>query len=258
MERKIGEVFEYNDEWYQCISNNNESCTLCDMDFDGKCPISVTECDGAFRSDDNYVCFKKLEKVGDPCRSIGLGMPNGILVQLYKTYIDPIRPYEANTMIDILNEHLIAIEIHQIKEDMKEQETKSLPIPEGWEFAGYENGEVKIRRVEPELPTTYEDAVDAINYDILTRMLVPQNMSRPVIALCNLLVCRNAWWQKLGWKPDFRSAFVAKYIIENCEGRITTGISGVSYAVLAFPTEEVRDKFAETFKDLIEEAKELL
>ena len=32
----------------------------------------------------------------------------------------------------------------------------------------------------------------------------------------------------------------------------------MSYAVLAFPTEEVRDKFAETFKDLIEEAKELL
>ena len=227
------------------------------MDFDGKCPISVTECDGAFRSDDNYVCFKKLEKVGDPCRSIGLGMPNGILVQLYKTYIDPIRPYEANTMIDILNEHLIAIEIHQIKEDMKEQETKSLPVPEGWEFAGYENGEVKIRKVEPKLPTTYEDAVDAINYDILTRMLVPQNMSRPVIALCNLLVCRNAWWQKLGWKPDWKE-FDAKFVIRPNYYNIEGSTNATGNRVLAFPTAEVRDKFAETFKDLIEEAKELL
>lgn len=141
---------------------------------------------------------------------------------------------------------------------MKEQETKLLPIPEGWEFAGYENGEIKIRKVKPELPTTYEEAVDVINYDILTRMLVPQNMSRPVTALCNLLVCRNAWWEKLGWKPDFRNGLVAKYIIENCGGKIATYMSGTGCAVLAFPTEEVRDKFAETFKDLIEEAKELL
>ena len=185
-------------------------------------------------------------------------MPNGVLVQLYKTYIDPIRPYEANTMIDILNEHLIAIEIHQIKEDMKEQETKSLPIPEGWEFAGYENGEVKIRRVEAELPTDFEEALYSIKVSEIRSLLVPKGTHGAVSALCKLLIYRNAWWQKLGWKPDFRSAFVAKYIIENCEGRITTGISGVSYAVLAFPTEEVRDKFAEAFKDLIEEAKELL
>ena len=143
-------------------------------------------------------------------------------------------------------------------EDMKDQETKSLPIPEGWEFAGYENGEVKIRKVEPELPTTYGDAADAINYEILIRMLVPQNMSRPVTALCNLLVCRNAWWEKLGWKPDFGNEFLAKYTIENCGGKIINGISGVGHAVLAFPTEEVRDKFKETFNELIEEARELL
>lgn len=143
-------------------------------------------------------------------------------------------------------------------EDMKEQEIKSLPIPEGWEFAGYENGEVKIRKVEPKLPTTYEEAVDAINYDILTRMLVPQNMSRPVIALCNLLVCRNAWWEKLGWKPDFENESVTKPTINNCGGKMVPGLSRVGHAVLAFPTEKIRNEFAETFKDLIEEAKELL
>ena len=152
-----------------------------------------------------------------------------------------------------------SVQFIEIKnERMKDQETKSLPIPEGWEFAGYENGEVKIRKVEPELPTTYGDAADAINYEILIRMLVPQNMSRPVTALCNLLVCRNAWWEKLGWKSDFGNEFLTKYTIENCGGKIINGISGVGHAVLAFPTEEVRDKFKETFKDLIEEARELL
>ena len=151
-----------------------------------------------------------------------------------------------------------SVQFIKIKNEKMKEETKSLPIPEGWEFAGYENGEVKIRKVEPELPTDFEKALGAVKVSEIRSLLVPSGMHGAVSALCKLLIYRNAWWQKLGWKPDFRSAFVAKYIIENCEGRITTGISGVSYAVLAFPTEEVRDKFAETFKDLIEKAKELL
>ena len=143
-------------------------------------------------------------------------------------------------------------------EDMKEQETKSLPVPEGWEFAGYENGEIKIRKIEPELPTDFEEALGAVKVSEIRSLLVPKGMYRAVSALCKLLIYRNAWWQKLEWKPDFGNGLVAKYIIENCGGRIATRISGVGHATLAFPTEEVRDKFAETFKDLIEEAKELL
>lgn len=142
--------------------------------------------------------------------------------------------------------------------DMKEQETKSLPIPEGWEFAGYENGEIKIRKIEPELPTDYEKALGAVKVSEIRSLLVPSGMHGAVSALCKLLIYRNAWWEKLGWRPDFGNGLVAKYIIENCGGRITTGISGMGYALLFFPTEEVRDKFAETFRDLIEEAKELL
>ena len=151
-----------------------------------------------------------------------------------------------------------SVQFIEIKNEKMKEETKSLPIPEGWEFAGYENGEVKIRRAEPELPTTYEEAVDVINYDILTRMLVPQNMSRPVTALCNLLVCRNAWWQKLGWRPDFGDGSAEKYCIIGNDGKISKVIIWTRSELLVFPTEEVRDKFAETFKDLIEEAKELL
>ena len=152
-----------------------------------------------------------------------------------------------------------SVQFIEIKnERMKDQETKSLPIPEGWEFAGYENGEVKIRRVEPEFPTDYEKALYSIKVSEIRSLLMPRGMHGAVSALCKLLIYRNAWWEKLRWRPDFENGLVAKYIIENCGGRILTGISGVSYAVLAFPTEEVRDKFAETFKDLIEEAKELL
>lgn len=151
-----------------------------------------------------------------------------------------------------------SVQFIEIKNEKMKEETKSLPIPEGWEFAGYENGEVRIRKAEPELPTDFEKALGAVKVSEIRSLLVPRGMHGAVSALCTLLIYRNAWWEKLGWKPDFKNTFVAKYIIENCGGRITTGISGVGYAVLAFPTEEVRDKFAEAFRDLIEEAKELL
>ena len=141
---------------------------------------------------------------------------------------------------------------------MKEQETKSLPIPEGWEFAGYENGEVKIRRVEAELPTDFEEALYSIKVSEIRSLLVPSGMYGAVSALCKLLIYRNAWWQKLGWRPDLCDGLATKYIIYNWEGRVATDITAKERYILAFPTEEVRDKFAETFKDLIEEAKELL
>ena len=151
-----------------------------------------------------------------------------------------------------------SVQFIEIKNEEMKKETKSLPIPEGWEFAGYENGEVKIRKVGAKLPTDFEEALYSIKVSEIRSLLVPKGTHGAVSALCKLLIYRNAWWQKLGWRPDFENGFVAKYIIENYGGRITTGISGRNYAVLAFPTEEVRDKFAETFKDLIEDAKELL
>ena len=72
MERKVGEIFEYNEEWYQCIvqpkGTEGQSCSICSMNFGGKCPIHVIECAMEGRSDGKSVIFKKLEKVGDPIR----------------------------------------------------------------------------------------------------------------------------------------------------------------------------------------------
>lgn len=72
MERKVGEIFEYNGEWYQCVE-----CDSC-----GKCSLRTTECgsgtksdiaDEVFgecskvrRTDNKHAIFKKLEKVGEP------------------------------------------------------------------------------------------------------------------------------------------------------------------------------------------------
>ena len=141
---------------------------------------------------------------------------------------------------------------------MKDQEIKSLPIPEGWEFVGYENGEVKIRKIEPELPTDYGKALEITNCSRVNATFVPMGMSNAVSALCRLLIYRNAWWQKLGWKPDFGNGSAEKYCIIGNDGKISKVATWTRSELLAFPTEEVRDKFEETFEYLIEEAKELL
>lgn len=145
----------------------------------------------------------------------------------------------------------------KVEENMKKQETKSLPIPEGWEFAGYKNGEVKIRRVEPEFPTDFEKALGAVKVSEIRSMLVPSGMYGAVSALCKLLIYRNAWWQKLGWKPDWEKPDEKYCIVFKCDG-VEKQVKTYEGCILAFPKYEVRDKFAETFKDLIEEAKELL
>ena len=61
MERKIGEIFEYNGEWYQCIELSN--CVECA--FNGKSKAVCPPCEELKREDGKEVIFKKLEKVGD-------------------------------------------------------------------------------------------------------------------------------------------------------------------------------------------------
>ena len=65
-EHKIGEIFEYNGEWYQCLIGNR--CRECDFSSNNiTCDIHGTlicTCKG--RSGETSVVFKKLEKVGEP------------------------------------------------------------------------------------------------------------------------------------------------------------------------------------------------
>lgn len=71
MERKVGEIFKYNGEWYQCTpSNDCKVCAFYNINCDdirsirGECIIKA-------RSDGKNVIFKKLEKVGEPIRVAG-------------------------------------------------------------------------------------------------------------------------------------------------------------------------------------------
>lgn len=121
MERKVGEIFEYNGEWYQCVEQPKEtegqSCSICSMNFGGKCPIHVIECAMEGRSDGKSVIFKKLEKVGEPYVAYGLTR------QKYKLHVPLVITNEIldkDILCDEVN-GIIDIRAKQNKEDMKEE-----------------------------------------------------------------------------------------------------------------------------------------
>lgn len=89
------------------------------------------------------------------------------------------------------------------------------------------------------------------------RDVLPAGMGKPMLALCQLLICRNAWWERLGWKPDWSNPNEKHCIVRKGEAA-DKQIKRFESCILAFPTEEVRDQFSDSFRDLIEEAKELL
>ena len=67
MERKIGEIFEYNGEWYQCVEVGQQCCSDCAFHkLDIIC--HSMKCSLIIRSDEISVIFKKLEKVGEPLK----------------------------------------------------------------------------------------------------------------------------------------------------------------------------------------------
>lgn len=284
MERKIGEIFEYEGEWYQCVEGRGcKSCGFYEQGHQCKAVYYAVGSCGTSRSDKRPVIFKKLEKVGEPVL-YGLRMSQrykvSIPVELSK---DPSAPWMSYNLID----NLLYIEVKQQNpntEDMEANE-KTMPIPDGWEFDRIDEcGNIVLKKKKKELPKTWlgclkcvndldmidtGDNIEKWNFATLDgkgyvfgrneHNLLPRGLGKPILALCQLLVCRNAWWKQLGWKPDWNDCKSLKHCIHS-DGFSTTDITQHSTfpRILAFPDAETADDFRNTFKDLIEEAKELL
>ena len=120
MERKIGEIFEHKGEWYQCIIGH---CNQCSFDEAGTCKfIGNPHC--AYRNDKKLVCFKKLEKIGEPYSDYLLSC-GVVFFQKYKLYCTPI--IEEDIYHRTYRE-VIDIEIKQNKEDMEEKKLNLKPF----------------------------------------------------------------------------------------------------------------------------------
>lgn len=92
---------------------------------------------------------------------------------------------------------------------------------------------------------------------ILNKNLLPnKKYAEGILALCQLTQLRDRYRQ--GWVPDWKDN-EDKYIIDYYEA---DNISIASYkhikSFLSFQSKEIRDKFLDNFKDLIEQAKEYI
>jgi len=113
MERKIGEIFEYNGEWYQCIKNDSCCCDYCDFSELGDCDNIA--CASGERNDNKEVHFKRLEKVGEPYEL------NSHLVQKYRFFHNPAIQVNGICILETINtDKIIEIGIKQAKKDMED------------------------------------------------------------------------------------------------------------------------------------------
>lgn len=127
MERQVGEIFEYNGEWYQCMEGTG--CYRCAFNYDGNtCIVDNPYC--TCRSDKKNVIFKKLEKDGVPFSCNYYGDNRLIMMQEYKLYnLDDVANEDKIPMYITDYKHKrIAIEIKQNKENMEEKKLNLRPF----------------------------------------------------------------------------------------------------------------------------------
>ena len=161
------------------------------------------------------------------------------------------------------------------EENINNMETKEIIIPQGWEIDKVKGNKIILKESKKELPKTWKKCCellgkgefidiesDIVNIDNIIsadssfKYTLPIGLGKPVLALMQLLVCREVYRQ--GWKPDWTNGDENKYCIINDIDKIAKITCLFNSKVLSFQSKEIRNKFLENFKDLIEEAKELI
>lgn len=120
MGHKIGEIFEHDGEWYQCIEGRCIDCYFSEKRFLCKQFLTKNFCTSS-------IIFKKLEKVGEPYTHY---CPSGRIIyfQRYKIFN---KSYSHNTeyiMCDFNEDDIVSIELKQTKEDMEEKKLNLKPF----------------------------------------------------------------------------------------------------------------------------------
>ena len=94
------------------------------------------------------------------------------------------------------------------------------------------------------------------NSKVRKNLLPNVKTARAFLALMQLIQLRDCYRQ--GWTPDWENSDVPKYAIVSSFGKISPEVLLNLCCVLSFQSVEIRDEFLNNFKDLIEQAKELI
>ena len=156
------------------------------------------------------------------------------------------------------------------------KQTIEIEVPDGYKVV-YSKDTQRVEIVKIGLPKTWEefcgdnpikkneyfiDEYGEITYAAekhratnLKNILPNKETAEAFLALMQLVQLRDCYRQ--GWKPNWKEKTVKQNII--CfEGVLGTDWSINVQYVLSFQSKEIRNEFLENFKDLIEQAKELI
>ena len=142
-----------------------------------------------------------------------------------------------------------------------------IEAPTGMEIY-QENNTIKFRNIENKLPMSVEEisnrkwVVDArgkVDYSNACvsdkNNLSTKERAEAFLALMQLVELRDKW--NGDWKADYTKNEI-KYVICIVDTVIIKSTVQSLNTILSFKSEQLRDQFAQQFKDLIETAKELL
>lgn len=111
----------------------------------------------------------------------------------------------------------------------------------------YQIDKEKIKELcKPVLPTTFIEVEEGYQ---------PIKYSMKLCTLSQLLYLRDIYRQ--GWTPDWNDNKI-KYVIVNQNNELIKVGNSCSSKIFAFQSQELRDKFSENFKDMLEEIKDLI
>lgn len=144
----------------------------------------------------------------------------------------------------VYNEDTQKVEIVRVELPKSwEEYCKQNPIVD-WEYFINERSEIDEIRKRERNPTT----------DMSTIQL--REMAIAFRALMQLIQLRDCYRQ--GWTPDWNDDEQSKYSVITSSGKVSVDTRIVTNGILSFQSEEIRYEFLKNFKDLIEQAKELI
>lgn len=125
-------------------------------------------------------------------------------------------------------------------------------------FPSKENRDWTTFKIEQQFPETIGECWRVENKAFSDNDEALAAWNRKITQFRTLLTCRNAWWYTDNdWRPDWCDG-EDKFVICVDQNDIFKDKRFCQNCILAFRTEKIRDSFFDTFKDLIEDCKELL
>lgn len=135
------------------------------------------------------------------------------------------------------------------------------PLPKSWKEFCTRHNTIKDDEYYIDVDSNLLRVNDMISnhnrLEIADRNIYPSKKSAEAhLAMIQLEQLRNCWRQ--GWGPDWNDEKQTKYCINYFQGKFKISILYETRCFLSFPTIEMAEEFLECFKNLIEQAGDLI